>query len=244
MRQRAYSVLVIIPTYNECENIALLLPAILTLKIDLAILIIDDHSPDGTAHCVEKLQCHYSHRLYLLRRPRKEGLGQAYLAGFAWALSYHYDYICTMDADCSHAPTTLPHLISACKNNHTDIAIGSRYIAGGCIRDWPYSRVLLSRIANWIARSITGIAVQDVTAGFVCYKRSILEAILSKPIISNGYSFQVEMKFLAYLCGARLQELPIIFVNRIRGKSKMNLKIAASSFWHLLQMRWYNRKRY
>ncbi|WP_339043752.1 polyprenol monophosphomannose synthase [Cardinium endosymbiont of Tipula unca] len=232
--------LVVIPTYNECDNITPLISAIFDLKMGLHLLIVDDNSPDGTARVVEGLQQYHSHQLHLLNRPQKEGLGKAYLAGFSWALLHNYAYICTMDADFSHAPSDLPRLLSTCAQNKIDVAIGSRYIPGGRVVHWPRTRLLLSHLANWIARCITGIPFRDTTAGFICYKRAILKNILLDEIISVGYSFQVEIKFLAYQHGAKLVEIPVTFTNRTRGLSKMNLKIAGESFLQLLQMKWRN----
>lgn len=230
--------LIVIPTYNECDNIVPLISAILDLKIGLHILIVDDNSPDGTARFVKALQQNHSRQLHLLNRPKKEGLGRAYLAGFSWALLHDYQYICSMDADFSHAPSDLPILLKTCIQNEVDIAIGSRYILGGRVIHWPRTRILLSHVANWLARCITGIPVKDTTAGFVCYKRTVLNNILLDEITSVGYSFQVEIKFLAYQSGAKLVEIPITFTNRTRGLSKMNLKIAGESFFQLFQMKW------
>ena len=228
--------IVVIPTYNEQENIELLLTAIFGLKIGLHVLVVDDHSPDGTADVVIRLQRYYPDQLHLLRRSQKEGLGRAYLAGFGWALAYNYDYICSMDADFSHAPTDLPRLLTMCAGPTVDIVIGSRYITGGRVVNWPLSRMLLSRIANWLARAITGMPIKDTTAGFVCYRRTILQHILN--INSVGYSFQIEIKFLAYQHKAKIVELPITFINRVRGSSKMGLTMTGESIFRLIQMKW------
>ncbi|CAH2560139.1 glycosyltransferase [Cardinium endosymbiont of Oedothorax gibbosus] len=282
--------IVVIPTYNERENIESLLTAIFALKIGVHVLVVDDHSPDGTAGVVIRLQQRYPHQLHLLSRPQKEGLGQAYLAGFGWALMYDYDYICSMDADFSHAPLDLLQLLTRCATPTIDIVIGSRYITGGRVVNWPLSRILLSCMANWLARSITGMPIKDTTAGFVCYRRTILQHILNRSlskaicdeqflgqeqssteaysdmfkkytqasttklplamefqknhnIVSVGYSFQVEIKFLAYQYGAKLVELPITFINRVRGKSKMGLIMAGESLFRLIQMKWRSWKR-
>ncbi|MCT4697112.1 MAG: polyprenol monophosphomannose synthase [Candidatus Cardinium sp.] len=256
--------IVVIPTYNERENIASLVTTIFGLKIGIDILVVDDGSPDETANVVMRLQQRYTHQLHLLRRSGKEGLGRAYVAGFGWALAYGYDYICSMDADFSHAPADLPRLLNACATPTIDIVIGSRYIPGGHVVNWPPARRLLSYMANWLARSITGIPIKDATAGFVCYRRTILTAILTlanpKPtsttkvpaaltsrkeahITSVGYSFQVEIKFLAYQHGAKLIELPITFTNRVKGQSKMGLIMAGESFLRLIQMKWRSWKR-
>ncbi|AXI24220.1 Dolichol-phosphate mannosyltransferase [Cardinium endosymbiont of Sogatella furcifera] len=256
--------IVVIPTYNERENIVSLVTTIFGLNIGVDILVVDDGSPDGTANVVIKLQQCYPDQLHLLRRSRKEGLGRAYVAGFGWALAQGYDYICSMDADFSHAPVDLPRLLNACAEPTIDMVIGSRYIPGGHVVNWPRARRLLSYMANWLARSITGMPIKDTTAGFVCYRRTILTAILTlakpKPtsttkvpaaltsplethIASVGYSFQVEIKFLAYQHGAKLVELPITFTNRVKGQSKMGLIMAGESFFRLIQMKWQSWKR-
>ncbi len=236
-----FRAIVVIPTYNEKENIEPLLRAIFGLKIGLHVLVVDDHSPDGTANLVKKLQHYYPDQLHLLDRPKKEGLGRAYLAGFGWALAYDYDYICSMDGDFSHSPADLARLLTMCAVPSVDIAIGSRYITGGRVVNWPLARILLSWLANGFARSLTGLPVKDVTAGLVCYRRTILKNILN--IASVGYSFQVEIKFLAHQYGARIVELPITFTNRVHGKSKMGLRMAGESFFRLIQMKWRNWKR-
>ena len=228
--------IVVIPTYNEQENIEPLLTAIFALKIGLHVLVVDDCSPDGTADVVIRLQQRYPYQLHLLSRPKKEGLGRAYLAGFDWALAYPYDYICSMDADFSHAPADLPRLLTMCATPTVDIVIGSRYISGGRVVNWPLPRILLSCMANWFARSIIGMSIKDTTAGFVCYRRAILKDILN--VASVGYSFQVKIKFLAYQYGAKIVELPITFINRVRGKSKMGLIMAGESLFRLIQMKW------
>lgn len=230
--------IVVIPTYNEQANIELLLRAIFGLNIGLNVLVVDDHSPDGTGDVVIKLQKVYPGQLHLLSRPKKEGLGRAYLAGFGWALHYSYDYICSMDGDFSHAPADLPRLLTICTEPSVDMVIGSRYVSGGSVVNWPYTRILLSRMANWLARFITGLPIQDTTAGFVCYRYSLLKNILN--IASVGYSFQIEIKFLAHQHGAKMVEVPITFTNRVRGVSKMNLKIAGESFLRLIDMKWRN----
>ncbi|ROT47663.1 polyprenol monophosphomannose synthase [Candidatus Cardinium hertigii] len=234
----ALHAIVVIPTYNERDNIKSLLSAIFDLKMGWHVLVVDDTSPDGTADVVKSLQLRYVNQLHLLSRPEKEGLGRAYLAGFTWTLAYDYDYICSMDADFSHAPADLFRLLTMCAKHNLDIIIGSRYIADGHVVNWPYDRILLSRLANWIARCITNLPVKDATAGFICYRRALLEDILLQRIASVGYSFQIEMKFWAHHQGAKLVELPITFTNRVRGISKMDLKIAGESFFRLFQMRW------
>ncbi|MDD9139378.1 MAG: polyprenol monophosphomannose synthase [Candidatus Cardinium sp.] len=226
------------PTYNERENIEELLTAIFDLNKGIHVLVVDDNSPDGTAEVVIKLQQYHANALHLLKRSKKEGLGQAYLAGFSFALAAGYAYICSMDADWSHAPADLCKLLNLCAHEPIDMVIGSRYIAGGRIVNWPHSRICLSYMANWIARIITGIAIKDTTAGFICYRRELLAAILLVPIVSVGYSFQVEMKFLAHQKQANIVEWPITFTNRVKGQSKMNRTITWQSFLHLLQMKW------
>lgn len=228
--------IVVIPTYNEQENIEPLVTAIFGLNIGLHVLVVDDASPDGTADVVVRLQPHYPDQLHLLSRPQKAGLGRAYLAGFTWALAYPYDYICSMDADFSHAPADLLRLLAMCAKPTIDMVIGSRYITGGDVVNCPLTRRLLSRMANWFARSITGMPVKDTTAGFICYRRTLLKHILN--VASAGYSFQVEIKFLAYQYGAKLVELPITFTNRVRGRSKMGLIMAGKSLLYLIQMKW------
>ncbi|WP_243018687.1 MULTISPECIES: polyprenol monophosphomannose synthase [Candidatus Cardinium] len=242
-----FRAIVVIPTYNEQANIERLLRAIFGLNIGLNVLVVDDHSPDGTGDVVIKLQKAYPGQLHLLSRPKKEGLGRAYLAGFGWALHYSYDYICSMDGDFSHAPADLPRLLTICTEPSVDMVIGSRYVRGGSVVNWPCTRILLSRMANWLARFITGLPIQDTTAGFVCYRSDLLKNILKSPlepasrkrsIASVGYSFQVEIKFLAHQYGAKIVEVPITFTNRVRGVSKMNLKIAGESFFWLIDMKW------
>ncbi|TDG95001.1 polyprenol monophosphomannose synthase [Cardinium endosymbiont of Culicoides punctatus] len=231
-------ILIVIPTYNECDNIAPIIKAIFDLNMGLHLLIVDDNSPDHTAHFVKKLQPHYSGQLYLLNCSEKQGLGRAYLMGFSWALLHGYEYICSMDADFSHLPSDLPRLLKICMQNEGDISIGSRYIVGSHIVYWPRTRILLSHVANWVVKSFIGIPVQDATAGFVCYKRTILKSVLLNNITSTGYSFQVEIKLLAYQCGAKLVEIPITFTDRVKGVSKMNIKIVVESFLQLFRIKW------
>jgi dolichol-phosphate mannosyltransferase len=229
--------LVIIPTYNEKENIGLLIPAIFACSANLHILIVDDASPDGTQEVVTSLQRDYPGQLHLISRPAKLGLGTAYIAGFKFALQSNYQYILTMDADFSHAPTDLIPLYDACKQKGCDLAIGSRYINGVNVVNWPIGRILLSYGANQIVRLITGLPIMDTTAGFQCYKRIVLETIDLDSIQSIGYSFQVEMKFLAWKYGFALQEFPIIFTNRIRGYSKMSRSIIIEGFLKVIKLK-------
>ena len=233
-------VLVVIPTYNEIENIEPLLTAIFDLKAGLHVLVVDDHSPDGTAQRVAALQQRYPAQLYLLNRPRKEGLGRAYLAGFSWAFAYEYDYIFSFDADFSHDPLDLLRLLAVAITHQADLVIGSRYIHGGKIIGWPKGRIVLSYLANLLARGITGMPIKDSTAGFVCYKRLLLEEMVTKNVTSRGYSFQVKMKFLAYEKKATVIEIPITFKDRVYGLSKLNLAIAWESFVDLLRMKWHS----
>ncbi|MEL6412724.1 MAG: polyprenol monophosphomannose synthase, partial [Bacteroidota bacterium] len=228
--------LVIIPTYNEKENIALLIPAIFALPAHFHVLVVDDASPDGTAQTVQALQQAHPQRLHLINRPTKQGLGSAYIAGFKFALQRTYQYILTMDADFSHAPADLPRLYHACQQNAQDLVIGSRYISGVNIVNWPMRRVLLSYSANVFARCITGMPVQDLTAGFQCYRRTVLETLDLDTVQSVGYIFQVEMKFLAWQYGFALQEVPIVFTNRIRGSSKMSQGILLEALRQVLRL--------
>jgi len=228
--------LVIIPTYNEKENIEAIVPAISSLEVKFDILIVDDNSPDGTAMAVKNLQQKYTN-LYLIEKAGKMGLGAAYLTGFAWALEKGYDYIFEMDADFSHNPHDLVRLFNACRNEGADLAIGSRYISGVNVVNWPLSRVLMSYSASIYVRLITGMKIKDTTAGFKCYKRNALENILKYSIKSVGYCFQIEMKFIAWKLGYRIVEIPIIFTDRKLGTSKMSGGIFNEAFWGVLRMK-------
>ncbi|MBX9890083.1 MAG: polyprenol monophosphomannose synthase [Amoebophilaceae bacterium] len=234
------TVLVVIPTYNEIENIEPLLRAIFDLNIGLHVLVVDDHSPDGTAQRVVALQQQYKAQLHLLNRPRKEGIGNAYLAGFSWAFAYDYGYIFSFDGDFSHHPMDLLRLLAVAMAHQADLVIGSRYIHGGKVIGWTKGRILLSYLANLLARGITCMPIKDSTAGFVCYKCLLLKEIITKNVTSRGYSFQVEMKFLAYKKKATLIEIPITFKNRVYGLSKLNCAIAWESFVDLLRMKWHS----
>ncbi|HLP35151.1 MAG TPA: polyprenol monophosphomannose synthase [Amoebophilaceae bacterium] len=233
--------LVVVPTYNECKNISLLLTAIFELQAEVHVLVVDDTSPDGTANQVIQLQETYPHALHLLTRPTKEGIGKAYIAGFRWGLAYGYEYICSMDADFSHAPADLLTLVATCRTHEADLAIGSRYVLGSQVMNWSYSRSILSHVANGVARLLSGLSIRDSTAGFACYRRTLLERFLWQEIVSTGYSFQVEMKYLSHKMGAKIVEVPIVFSNRVRGNSKMNLHRILESFVALCQIGWRNR---
>ncbi|WP_040670361.1 polyprenol monophosphomannose synthase [Nitritalea halalkaliphila] len=229
--------LVIIPTYNEIENIHDMVHAVLSLPELFDLLIIDDGSPDGTAEAVQQLQNPYPNRLYLLKRAGKLGLGTAYLEGFAFALQKGYHYIFEMDADFSHNPLDLPKLLDACQNQGHDMAIGSRYITGVNVVNWPMSRVLMSFFASKYVQFITGMPIKDATAGFKCYKREVLETIPLDKIKFVGYAFQIEMKFSAWIRGFSIKEVPIIFTDRTRGQSKMNIGIFKEAVFGVFHMK-------
>jgi dolichol-phosphate mannosyltransferase len=215
--------LVIIPTYNEKENIEAIITAVMELPIEYHVLVIDDGSPDGTANIVKDLMASkYAGKLYIVERSGKLGLGTAYIAGFKWAIEHRYDYIFEMDADFSHNPQDLLKLYDACANQGADVAIGSRYVSGVNVVNWPMGRVLMSYFASKYVRMVLGMKVHDTTAGFVCYRREVLETIELDKIRFKGYAFQIEMKFTAFKCGFKIQEVPIIFVNRVLGTSKMS----------------------
>lgn len=227
--------IVIIPTYNEKENIEAILLAVFSLPQSFDVLIVDDGSPDGTADIVKKLQQTYPAKLHVLERPGKQGLGTAYIAGFGYALAKHYEYILEMDADFSHDPKDLVSLRKSCEEgNH--VAIGSRYATGVNVVNWPMGRVLLSYFASWYVRLITSMPIMDTTAGFVCYRRKVLETIALDQVRFVGYAFQIEMKFLAWKYGFLLKEVPIIFTERTRGQSKMSAGIFKEAFFGVLQM--------
>ena len=229
---------VIIPTYNEKENIENIIRAVFGLKKCVHILIIDDNSPDGTAQIVRNLQTEYPERLFLIERKGKLGLGTAYITGFKWAIEHHYDYIFEMDADFSHNPADLPRLYAACHDEGFDIAIGSRYISGVNVVNWPMGRVLMSYFASKYVRIITGLPIHDTTAGFKCYRRQALETISLDKIRFKGYAFQIEMKFTAYKCGCKIKEVPVIFVNRELGTSKMNSSIFGEAVFGVIRLKW------
>ncbi|MCQ2334888.1 MAG: polyprenol monophosphomannose synthase [Paludibacteraceae bacterium] len=215
--------LVIIPTYNEKENVENIIQAVMNLPIEFHVLIIDDGSPDGTADIVKRLMAgSCKDRLFLVERAGKQGLGTAYICGFKWAIEHEYDFIFEMDADFSHNPQDLLKLYDACANQGADVSIGSRYITGVNVVNWPMGRVLMSYCASIYVRTVLGVDIHDTTAGFVCYRRQVLETIELDKIRFKGYAFQIEMKFTAHQCGFRIQEVPIIFVNRVLGTSKMS----------------------
>ena len=231
--------IVIIPTYNEKENISQIVEAAFNLPKDFDMLIVDDNSPDGTAEIVKDLQMNYNStgiRLHLLQRQGKQGLGTAYIAGFHYALAKGYDYILEMDADFSHDPKDLVRLYLACAEGDGDLSIGSRYVTGVNVVNWPISRVLLSYFASSYVRMITGMSIRDTTAGFVCYRRKVLEIIPLDKIKFVGYAFQIEMKFLAWKYGFNLTEVPIIFTERTRGQSKLSSGIFKEALFGVMQM--------
>jgi len=229
--------LVVIPTYNEIENIEPLLRDIILLQRDFDILVVDDNSPDGTSALVEKLIKEYPDNIFLLKRTSKLGLGTAYIAGFKWALKRHYDFIFEMDADFSHNPNDLLRLYSACENENCDMAIGSRYVTGVNVVNWPMNRVLLSWGASRYVRWITGMKIDDTTAGFICYRRHVLETINLDAIKFVGYAFQIEMKFKTYLSKFKIKEVPVIFTDRTKGTSKMSKGIISEAIFGVLTMK-------
>lgn len=231
--------IVIIPTYNEKENIEKIIRAVFSLDKCFHILVIDDGSPDGTADIVKRLMSEeFSGRLFILERKGKLGLGTAYITGFRWALEHEYEYIFEMDADFSHDPNDLPRLYSACHDEGYDVAIGSRYVSGVNVVNWPIGRVLMSYFASKYVRMVTGFKVNDTTAGFKCYRRRVLETIELDKIRFKGYAFQIEMKFLAYKYGFRIAEVPIVFVNRVLGTSKMSSGIFSEGFFGVMRLKW------
>ena len=229
--------IVLIPTYNEKENITAILHAVLGLSSDFHVLIIDDNSPDGTASIVESLMGKFLHRLFLLKRPGKQGLGTAYILGFKWALDHNYDYIFEMDADFSHNPNDLDRLLQACEKG-ADVAVGSRYVKGGETENWPIDRKIYSLGGSAYTRIITGMPIKDPTAGFVCYKNEVLANINLDAIKFIGYAFQIEMKFAAWKLGYKIKEVPITFVDRKIGTSKMSKGIIKEAMFGVLNMQW------
>jgi dolichol-phosphate mannosyltransferase len=232
--------LVIIPTYNEKENIEAILKAIHDLQQGFHVLVIDDGSPDGTADIVRSLQQHYNQTVFLEERRGKLGLGTAYIHGFRWAIARGYQYIFEMDADFSHNPKDLPRLYEACKNGGADVAVGSRYIRGGGVVNWPSNRIALSKGASLYTRMILWMPINDPTAGFVCYKKEVLESINLDEIHFVGYAFQIEMKFAAWKLGFRIKEVPIEFEDRKYGESKMSKSIVKEGILGVLQLRWFS----
>lgn len=230
------SPIVIIPTFNEIENIEAIIRKVFSLSTGFHILVVDDNSPDGTAAKVKSLMAEFKDALHLLERPGKAGLGRAYIAGFRWCIDRKYNYIIEMDADFSHNPLDLPRLYDACAHDGYDIAIGSRYTDGGRVENWPLNRILISYGASVYTRLITWMPVKDCTAGFICYKRSVLESIDLDSIQFIGYAFQIEMKYKAWKKGFKLKEVPITFIDRKEGQSKMTkgiVKEAVMGVWAL-----------
>ena len=228
---------VIIPTYNEKENIAQIIEAVFALPQGFHVLVIDDGSPDGTAAIVKEMQKEHPERLHIIERSGKLGLGTAYITGFKWSVGKKYDYIFEMDADFSHDPNDLPRLLEACTDQGYDVAIGSRYISGVNVVNWPMGRVLMSYFASKYVRLITGLKNNDTTAGFKCYRREVLETMELDKIHFKGYAFQIEMKFTAYKCGFKITEVPVIFVNRRLGTSKMSGGIFSEALFGVVRLK-------
>ena len=229
--------LVIIPTYNEKENIEPIISKIRSLEENFHILIIDDGSPDGTGNIVKSLQGKYADSLFLVERGGKLGLGSAYIEGFKWALAHNYNYIFEMDADFSHNPDDLPRLLHACQDEGADLAIGSRYCDGISVVNWPIGRVIMSYYASAYVRFILRMKIFDTTAGFKCYRRAVLERIDIDKVRMKGYGFQIEMKYTTYKLGFNIKEIPVIFVDRKRGTSKMSSGIFGEAFWGVIRLK-------
>ncbi len=230
--------IVIIPTYNERENMEKIIRAVFGLKKCFHILVIDDGSPDGTASIVKDLQRReFGDRLFLIERKGKLGLGTAYITGFKWALGRDYEYVFEMDADFSHNPDDLPRLYAACHDEGADVAVGSRYVSGVNVVNWPMGRVLMSYFASQYVRFVTGIDVHDTTAGFVCYRRRVLQTIELDKIRFKGYAFQIEMKYTAYKIGFKIKEVSVVFVNRCEGTSKMSGGIFSEALFGVIRLR-------
>jgi len=234
MMQKA---LVIIPTYNEKENIENIIKAVFNLSVAFDVLIVDDNSPDGTAQIVESLQTEFNKRLFIEKRAKKNGLGTAYIYGFKWALARNYGYIIEMDADFSHNPKDLIRLHDACANKDADVAVGSRYSQGVNVVNWPMKRVLLSYFASKYVQFITGIPIHDTTAGFVCYRKKVLETINLDKIKFIGYAFQIEMKFTAWKLGFNIKEVSVVFRDRTLGTSKMSGSIVSEAIFGVIKLR-------
>lgn len=233
-----YKNIIIIPTYNEKENIENIIRAVFSLQEEFHILVIDDGSPDGTADIVKELQkSEFGNRLFIVERKGKLGLGTAYITGFKWCIGHGYDYIFEMDADFSHNPNDLPRLLKACKEDGYDLAIGSRYVSGVNVVNWPMGRVLMSYFASRYVQFITGLPLRDSTAGFKCYSRRVLETIDLDKIHFKGYAFQIEMKFTTYKCGFKIKEVPVIFVNRELGTSKMSGGIFSEALFGVIRLK-------
>lgn len=229
---------IIIPTYNEKENIEKMIRVLVALEHPFDVLVVDDASPDGTAFIVKSLMAEFPERVFILERSGKLGLGTAYIAGFKWALKHGYEYIFEMDADFSHNPDDVPRLYEACAKDGYDLSIGSRYVTGVNVVNWPIGRVLMSYFASKYVRFITGLPVYDTTAGFNCYRRSVLETIDLDTIRFKGYAFQIEMKFTTYKCGFKIKEVPVIFVNRVLGVSKMSGGIFSEALFGVMRLKW------
>lgn len=228
---------VIIPTYNEIENIEAIIRAVFSLPKTFDILVVDDNSPDQTAQKVIELQKEFPEQLYIEQRKEKAGLGTAYIHGFKWCLERHYDYIFEMDADFSHNPRDLVRIYNACVRENADVAIGSRYIKGVNVVNWPLSRIILSYGASFYVRCITGMNIKDPTAGFICYKRKVLETLALDEVKFVGYAFQIEMKFRAHLKKFKIIEIPIIFTDRVKGKSKLSSGIISEAIFGVVSMK-------
>ncbi len=242
-----FKAVVVVPTYNEIENIERLLRTVFSLQREFHVLVVDDNSPDGTANVVEANLKTYPEKLFLLKRAEKKGLGTAYISGFKWALENGYDYIFEMDADFSHNPNDLVRLFNACHKDGNDLAIGSRYVKGVNVVNWPMSRVLMSWLASIYVQFVMGIDIYDTTAGFICYRRSVLEKINLDNIRFVGYAFQIEMKFKAYISKFKIIEVPVIFTDRTRGESKMSSGIISEAIFGVIAMKFnsvFNRKRF
>lgn len=234
----ASDALVIVPTYNEKENITAFLTKVLSLSYPLEILVVDDGSPDGTQDLVRQIMDQYPGRVHLLARSAKMGLGTAYIAGFQWGLARTYEYFFEIDADFSHNPDDLLRLLAACRERNCDLAIGSRYVTGVNVVNWPMSRVMMSYFASRYVQFITGLPIHDATAGFKCYHRKVLETINLNKIRFIGYAFQIEMKFKAWKAGFQITEVPIIFTDRTLGQSKISKGIIKEAVWGVLLLRW------
>ena len=231
--------LVIIPTYNEKENIRNMIHAVLGLtEHQFDVLIVDDNSPDGTGDIVDSIIAERPDRVNILKRPGKLGLGTAYIAGFKWALDHQYEFIIEMDADFSHPVEKLPELQATCATGGADVAVGSRYLTGVNVVNWPMGRMLMSYYASAYVRLVTGMNVRDTTAGYVCYRREVLQSIDLDAVEFKGYAFQIEMKFTAHRMGFKIKEVPIVFVNRVLGTSKMNSSIFFEALWGVIKLRW------
>ena len=240
--------LVIIPTYNEKENISNIINAVLNLtEHQFDVLIVDDNSPDGTGEIVDAIIAERPDRVNILKRSGKQGLGTAYIAGFKWAIEHQYAYIIEMDADFSHPVEKLPELQAACATGGADVAVGSRYLTGVNVVNWPMGRMLMSYYASAYVRLVTGMDVRDTTAGYVCYRSEVLQSINLDAVEFKGYAFQIEMKFTAHCMGFKIKEVPIVFVNRVLGTSKMNSSIFFEALWGVIKLRWdsiFNKKKF